>query len=160
MKLKKPTFWAVFVLFLGIVSVLYIPYFNKATYHGLISFSLDKSVPFIYNNEIDTQNDVILDTRTFEEYSESHIPNAIWVGENNATIPNLEKNTKIIVYCSIGKRSETVGKQFIENGYQNVYNLYGGIFEWHNDGLTTLNENNDTVFTVHPYSWFWGLWIR
>ena len=160
MKLKKSAFWVGIVLFFGIVSILYIPYFNKATYHGLINIILDKSVPYTYNDAINTESDLILDTRTFEEYSESHIPNALWVGENNAEMPILDKNTEIVVYCSIGKRSETVGKQLINDGYQNVYNLYGGIFEWHNAGLATINENGDTVFTVHPYSWFWGLWVR
>lgn len=140
-------------------SVLYIPALNKAVYHGLVDLILEESIPYVYSKDIDIKNDLILDTRSREEYEVSHIPNAIWVGEESFELPNIEGDTKIIVYCSLGKRSELHGEQLIENGYTNVYNLYGGIIEWHNDGLITIDSSDITTETIHPYSWFWGLWI-
>ena len=64
------------------------------------------------------------------------------------------------MYCSLGKRSELKGEQLIESGYTNVYNLYGGIIEWHNNGMTTVDSNDNSTATIHTYSWFWGLWIQ
>ena len=40
----------------------------------------------------------------------------------------------IIVYCSIGVRSEDIGEKLKELGYTKILNLYGGIFDWKNKG--------------------------
>ena len=83
---------------------------------------------------IDSEEDiVILDVRTKEEYDEGHIENAI-------LIPNTEikdrieeeipdKDTKILVYCRSGNRSQTATMDMIDLGYSNVYD-FGGIIDW------------------------------
>jgi len=159
MKLKRTIVGVTIIISIGLISILYLPSLNKGVYHLLVNSMLEESVPYIYNSEIDVNNDLILDTRTFEEYAISHIPNAIWTGEENAKMPAVDKTSKIILYCSLGKRSEIQGEQLIQNGYTNVHNLYGGIIEWHNDGLTTMDSSNILTEAIHPYSWFWGLWI-
>ena len=50
------------------------------------------------------------------------------------------KKTPTIVYCTIGARSETIGEKLKKNGFTNVYNLYGGIFEWKNADFKVLNK--------------------
>ena len=77
---------------------------------------------------------ILLDAREEKEFKVSHLKNAICVGYDNfklkETLEKLpeDKNTKIVVYCSLGIRSETVAHKLIEAGYTNIYNLYGGIF--------------------------------
>ena len=46
------------------------------------------------------------------------------------------------MYCSIGKRSEKVTQKLKKAGYNNVSNLYGGIFEWVNQGNEVVDTNN------------------
>jgi len=160
MRLKK-TIIAVGITFLfGTTLILFVPSINEGVYHMLVDSTLRESVPYIYGKQVDIDNNVILDIRTLEEYEVSHLPNAIWAGKENDEILERGKDAKIIVYCSLGKRSELKGEQLIERGYTNVYNLYGGIIEWHNNGMTTIDSNDNSTETIHPYSWFWGLWIQ
>lgn len=71
-------------------------------------------------------NYIIVDVRTKEEYSSSHIKGAINIpyDEINENI-ELDKNKKILVYCQTGKRSEKAFVSLTNIGYD-VFNL-GGI---------------------------------
>ena len=109
---------------------------------------------------------VLLDAREENEFKVSHLENAIYVGYNNfelkETIEKLpaDKNTKIVVYCSLGIRSETVAHKLIEEGYTNVYNLYGGIFEWKNADFEVLDTLGNATEKVHTFSKNWGKWLQ
>lgn len=76
---------------------------------------------------------IIIDVRTIEEYNEKHIKGAINIPldeiEYNikSEISNLE--TKIIVYCRSGNRSNMARNTLLKIGYKNVYDL-GGIDNW------------------------------
>ena len=65
----------------------------------------------------------------------------------------------MIVYCSIGYRSERIGEQVQNLGYKNVFNLKGGIFEWVNKGKTVMTEGQITT-KIHPYDKEWGVWLQ
>jgi len=56
-------------------------------------------------------------------------------------------------------RSEKVVEKLEELGYRDVYNLYGGIFEWVNQGYPVVNERNDTTLEVHGFSRIWSVWL-
>ena len=109
---------------------------------------------------------ILLDAREEKEFKVSHLKNAICVGYDNfklketlAKLPE-DKNTKIVVYCSLGIRSETVAHKLIEAGYTNVYNLYGGIFEWKNNNYTVVDTLNKPTEKVHTFSKDWGKWLK
>ena len=76
---------------------------------------------------------IIIDVRTIEEYNEKHIKGAINIPldeiEYNikSEIPSLD--TKIIVYCRSGNRSNMARNTLLKIGYTNVYDL-GGIDNW------------------------------
>ena len=72
----------------------------------------------------------LLDVREIIEY---HTYN---IGGNNIPLPKLEqsinelgynKTDEIIVICKVGLRSETAQTILLQNGYQNVKNLTGGL---------------------------------
>jgi 3-mercaptopyruvate sulfurtransferase SseA len=63
------------------------------------------------------------------------------------------------VYCSVGYRSERVGEKLQKLGYQNVYNIYGGIFEWKNEGMQVVNRQNQPTDSVHTYNKNWSKWL-
>ena len=71
----------------------------------------------------------------------------------------LDENAEIIVYCSLGYRSQKAGKELKKLGYNNVKNLYGGIFQWFNEDKKVVNSNNQEVEKVHTYNEKWSKWI-
>ena len=103
----------------------------------------------------------ILDTRSYQEFKVSHLPGARWVGFdefNLNKIDSLPQNTTIVLYCSVGYRSDLVGEKLLDAGYNNVFNLWGGIFTWVNNGLPVYNDNEQTD-QIHPYSKKWSFWL-
>ncbi|PKA98884.1 rhodanese-related sulfurtransferase [Flavobacteriaceae bacterium MAR_2009_75] len=121
-----------------------------------------ENVPYIQVEELEMLDDVLLlDTRKIEEFSVSHIKNALWVGhkefELNSITERIEdKDKKIVVYCSIGVRSEDVGEKLLDAGYSNVQNLYGGIFEWKNKGYTVYDIEGNKTEKIHAFNKHWG----
>lgn len=124
-----------------------------------------KSVPYIKVSELkDKTNLIFLDAREPKEYNVSHIEKAILVGYDdfkNETVTNAitDKNTPIVVYCSIGVRSENIGEKLLKLGYTNVYNLYGGIFEYKNNGGKVVNNQNQETNNVHTYNKKWSKYL-
>ena len=129
---------------------------------GKIKFYLSNSVPFLTVDELKDgfKDYVLLDTRTEEEYNVGCIPGAIFVGEKLEELPeDLDEDTPIVLYCSIGYRSEKAGERLIEKGYKNVYNLYGSIFEWVNKGYKIEHKDGSTSDTIHTYNKRWSKFI-
>jgi rhodanese-related sulfurtransferase len=106
---------------------------------------------------------LFLDARELKEYNVSHIRNARHVGYDNFNIQTLDylnKKQPIIVYCSVGYRSEKIAGQLVKAGFTQVANLYGGIFEWVNQGNEVVNLNGEKTDRVHAYSNTWGVWLN
>ena len=126
-----------------------------------------QSIPYITTDTLTTLTSKItfLDAREKTEFYVSHIKDAINVGYKDfdlkTTVSYLkDKKDLIVVYCSIGVRSEDIGEQLKAKGYTNVYNLFGGIFEWKNKGLPVYDINNEQTEKVHAYSKKWGKWLE
>lgn len=105
---------------------------------------------------------VLLDTRTLSEFDVSHIKGARFIDYNSFSLKNLagiSKSALVVVYCSVGYRSERIGEKLQKAGYSNVQNLYGGIFKWVNEGLPVYNRQAQTQ-QVHAYSRSWGVWLQ
>ena len=122
----------------------------------------DKTVPYISIEEYaDDQVGILVDSREWEEYEVSHLKGAVWVGYEDFRLDRVasissKKDTTIIVYCSVGVRSEDVGEKLLQAGYTDVKNLYGGIFEWKNRGLVVVDSTGNSTENVHAYSKYWG----
>lgn len=124
-----------------------------------------KTVPYIKVNELKRTNYVFLDTRELKEYQVSHIPKAIAVGYNQFDLKKVttsikDKNTPIVVYCSIGVRSEQIAEKLKKSGYTKVYNLYGGIFEYKNNGEKVVNSKNTATDSIHTYNKQWSTYLK
>jgi rhodanese-related sulfurtransferase len=107
---------------------------------------------------------IILDARELEEFNVSHIKDAFYVGYDDFKIETLlknfsDKNQKIAVYCSIGIRSEEIAFKLKKAGYNNVFNLYGGIFEWKNNGFKVYDSEEKETENVHVSSKYWAKWL-
>ena len=101
---------------------------------------------------------VLLDVRTPEEWSVSHLPGARRI-EPGATAEvaaaGLAKETPIVTYCAVGYRSGEMAERLRAAGFTNVRNLEGSIFQWANEHRQLVHEN-ESVIQVHPYNGFWG----
>lgn len=104
---------------------------------------------------------IVFDTRTLEEYKTSHIPDAQWLGYKSfdeSRLKSISKDQAIVVYCSVGYRSEKIGERLQKLGYQNVHNLRGSIFEWVNEGHPI--ESDGPKNQIHGFNAKWSKWIK
>ena len=129
-----------------------------------ISNTIDFSIPVIGVKELKNIQDEVLifDAREKEEFEVSHIPGARFLGYNNFSpnrLSDIPKETKIVLYCSIGYRSEKIGERLQKLGYSNVYNLYGSLFEWVNQGNPVVTKNGTVTNKVHTYNRSWSKWV-
>jgi rhodanese-related sulfurtransferase len=110
------------------------------------------------------EKDVLfLDTRSKAEFNVSHLPDAVFIDYDNFklnSMSGIDKSQEIIVYCSIGVRSQDIGKKLKEKGFTNVKNLYGGIFLWADQGRQMENNKNNSTTKVHGFNKFWGRWVQ
>jgi rhodanese-related sulfurtransferase len=103
-----------------------------------------------------------LDAREIEEYQTSHIEGALHIGYDNIhmeVVDKLRRDEPIVVYCSIGYRSEKIGEKLKKEGFTNVKNLYGSLFEWANCNMPMYNSKGIITDTIHTYSKSWSQWV-
>jgi rhodanese-related sulfurtransferase len=131
---------------------------------SLLKYYNHRSVPYLNVQmlQMEYKDYVILDTRMKEEFDVSHLPGAIWVGERYDVnqVSAIDKEAKIVVYCSVGIRSEDYGEDMLEDGYMSVYNLYGSIFSWKDAGYQVVDQNNQPTEKVHVYSKKWAEYLK
>ncbi len=133
-------------------------------FSNMVNEHLSLTVPIISVEDLyKVKRDVILlDAREIEEYNVSHIKNAIHIGYKNfdkSKMKNIAKDKKVVVYCSIGYRSEKIGEQLQKLGYKNVLNLYGSLFAWVNKGYEVVDNANKPTYKVHGYDEKWAKWV-
>ncbi len=138
---------------------------TNSLYSAMLNGLLHESVPFVSVTQLQQQPapPVLLDTREAPEFAVSHLRGARLVGYEKfslAAVRDLPRNAPIVVYCSVGVRSEKIGAQLKQAGFTNVRNLYGGLFEWVNEGQPVVTAANQPTDRVHAYSPTWGIWLK
>lgn len=133
--------------------------FNKRV-HTLLNYS----VPVIGVQELNENKEeyLILDAREKKEFNLSHIPDAKNIGYEKLdlnVLKNVSKDQKVVLYCSVGYRSEKIGEKLQRMGFRNVHNLYGSIFEWANQELPLVNDKDRETKKVHTYNKQWSRWL-
>ena len=85
------------------------------------------------------ENAIFLDTREDAEYKSGHIPEAIHIPLKQLPqrVKELDKHKDcpVIAYCRSGSRSNSAGSILKKHGFENVYNLGGGITAWQSANL-------------------------
>lgn len=149
----------ILLLFSGIL-------FAQESLSELLKKHNNESIPYISVQELamPKTNAILLDARELREYEVSHLKDALHVGYNEFNLANTTKklNNKdqmIVVYCSLGIRSEDIAEQLKKEGYTNVYNLFGGIFEWKNNDFKVYDNKNKLTENVHAFSKEWSQWL-
>lgn len=129
----------------------------------MVKKTVDSETPYVYPDSIVLEeNTVFLDAREREEFEVSHIEGARFIGYKTfdlSKVEDIDKQTPIVVYCSIGYRSGEIGEQLLEAGFTNVLNLYGGIFYWVNNGHEVV-DHKGTTQNIHGYNRIWKRWVK
>ena len=98
---------------------------DKAGYHKI---SAEEAYEMMVSQEV-----VVVDVRTREEYDGGHIENAVLVpnesigSEMPETLP--DKEATLLIYCRSGRRSKDAAQKLLKLGYQSVYD-FGGVIDW------------------------------
>lgn len=132
----------------------------KSLYQGTVPLVFPQQFTTWYHEDPEL---VLLDIRSPEEFEVSHITGAQLIDYDRfkpEDVAHLSRNSKVVVYCSVGYRSERIGEKMQELGFQEVYNLYGGIFNWKNQGNAVINSRGQPTDSVHTYNKNWGQWLE
>lgn len=108
---------------------------------------------------------LLIDVREEDEYAVSHLDSAIRISPKStasevaAIIGDAASGKDVIFYCSVGVRSSQLADrakaELQRNGADDIYNLSGGIFAWHNDERPLMSDDGATKM-VHAYDRSWG----
>lgn len=105
---------------------------------------------------------LLLDVRTPAEYKVSHIEGARLVPDEAQAaklLAGIDRSRPVVVYCTVGYRSERLGERLKDLGFGQVRNLYGGLFEWVNAGHP-VHDARGVTQNIHPYSALWSPWLE
>ena len=98
---------------------------GKAAYHKI---SAEEAYEMMVSQEV-----VIVDVRTPEEYDGGHIPNAILVPNESIgdDMPEAlpDKEATLLIYCRSGRRSKEASEKLLKLGYKSIYE-FGGVIDW------------------------------
>ena len=98
--------------------------------------NMDPKEARVYMAEHRVGGYTLLDVRQLREYEESRIPGAtlIPLPQLSDRLKELDPEKPILAYCAIGGRSRAAAQLLAGRGFEEVYNLKGGIKAW--NGLT------------------------
>ncbi len=105
------------------------------------------------------RNALFLDAREPEEYQVSHLPGALLLGYNKLNldvVKAVDKSRPVVVYCTVGYRSERAAKTLREAGFTRVYNLYGSLYAWKLAGFPLEDAQGQPTDRLHTYNKKWG----
>ncbi len=170
---RSAGYFAIIIILISMACIFYLsresnmnkPLKSKSAINMVLPQILDKKTPVIQVEEAykNRAQYIFLDTRSKPEFNVSHIAGARYVGFEDfdiSRIQDLPKKAAIILYCSVGKRSDAITRKAMENGFINVRNMYGGIFQWVNNGYPVVNLKGNVTDSVHAYNHLWGLLLK
>mgnify|MGYP006269493801 FL=1 len=108
--------------------------------------TIEKLLSFSFKDKVDSEEYVIIDIRTPQEYNSERIKGAInidfYSDSFEEEINKLDKDKKYLFYCRSGSRSSSALPLFEELGFREVYELQGGIQSWVSAGydIETCDE--------------------
>lgn len=143
MKKKNPIICAVLAALLILPLVLIQPVTAETNYESISAIEAKQMID-------DTPTLLILDVRNDSEYELGHLYNAILLplyqiqswnwntsspsGQPIINFLQAHINDTVLVYCKGGSRSTLACEILIGHGFQNIFNMNGGISEWMQEG--------------------------
>lgn len=124
---------------LGVIVIAFIANEAWRTFSGGGPISSAEAVRLMNSDDA-----VVVDTRSSSEYKKNHILNAKHVPTagiaDRAKEIARDTNKPIIVYCGAGNAAAAAAAKLRAKGYSRVYALKGGITGWQADGLPVTSK--------------------
>ncbi len=113
---------------------------NAVRDSGMATESYASGTPADLANRIETDQVVLLDVRSEEEWNEGHIEQADhrFLGRLPQHLDQLPRDEKLVVHCRSGARSAIGASLLQAAGFKNVVNLTGGYTAWKAEGLPSV----------------------
>lgn len=87
---------------------------------------------------------VLIDCREQDEWDQGHLPGAKFMPLSQWMEVSKElesvKDKKIVIQCRSGKRSFNACMNLMDRGFEDLYNLEGGIMAWENAGYKVIRD--------------------
>ena len=130
---------AILVISIIVVSYMLMNNLFGEKLRGYSSVTPSQSTQLINHDEA-----MIIDVREVNEYSEGHIINSLHIPLStlNKRMSEIEKHkaNKVIVACRSGHRSANACANLKKAGFENVFNLSGGVMAWQNANLPLIKK--------------------
>lgn len=109
-----------------------------------------------FRQQITTGQYQLLDVRTAGEYKQMHLANALqadWTKSEEFAerVKYLDKSRPILIYCASGGRSVLAGQWLVQQGFNKVDNLEGGIIAWNQAGFPTISDAGLRSMSMEEY---------
>ncbi len=130
-----------------------------ATHSIAITSKADTVIPV--NVEVDevkrwTENAedeiLIVDLRSDDDYNAGHVQGARSIPLENLTNQTAALNTskKIVLYTADGSNSSSAGTLLVEQGFDQVYPVIGGLDAWNESGYAVVTTEQETTTPAEP----------
>ncbi|MCR9107058.1 MAG: rhodanese-like domain-containing protein [Gammaproteobacteria bacterium] len=125
------------VLFAALLTVIVMLFLHEARKSGP-SLSPQQAI-----NLINQKEGVFVDLRDAADYKQGHIVGAVNIpaAKLAARMSELDKfkSKPVVLVCKMGQQSGAAGKQLKAANFEDVYKMSGGMMEWGNLQLPTVN---------------------
>ena len=142
------TNWALFVALVIIVALLARTWVTPG---GIKSIGPMEAVSLSSH-----KNGIFIDVRTDEEYREGHILHCLHapLGLLDSKLQTIGKykDRPLIVYCRSGNRSGRAGGILKKQGFNEIYNLAGGVMAWQSANLPLTKDKSPPPSSGGPSS--------
>lgn len=110
--------------------------------------SLDADQARQYLAEQPPEKVTILDVRQPQEYREGHIPGAklIPLTQLGDRLDEIDPHKPTVVYCAVGGRSRVAAQMLSGKGFEEVFNLSGGIKAWNSETAIGPQDQGMALF--------------
>ena len=129
------------ILFIFLVVFLY-SCSNQSTPQSIQN--VDAALFEINSNKV---NSIIIDVRTNEEFVSGHVYDATnidyYSSDFKEKLDLVQKDVPILVYCRSGGRSSRAANIMQSLGFNEIYNLSGGIVTWKDSGFDVVKTKDE-----------------
>ena len=114
-----------------IAALIIIAYFSLSS-SLLASPAMDISQDDFLARKQSSNDYLLLDVRTEEEFAQGHIEGALNISHTEIInrLEDIPKDKDLIIYCRSGKRAGVAAKLLAKNGYKNLFHLDGDMNGW------------------------------
>jgi thioredoxin len=106
---------------------------------------------------IATEDAILLDVRTPQEYSRGHIKGSTSIDISDpgfvSRVGLLQKDKTILIYCLSGSRSYAAANYMSQHGFKKIYNLQQpGLMDWNRQGFPLEQSSQAVASTGTTYT--------